>query len=120
MDVSSASAISCRLRSLVGDCKGGLMMEVVVAVTVFTLVGTAVLVGLSTAHTSGAATESQSIAENIGRNQMEYMLTLPYQLPPSIYATVEPHQGYSVTAVGEEYVIGGPNIERVIVTVSRG
>ena len=57
------------------------MLETVVAVVIFTLVGTAVLAALSTAHTSGARTESQSIAENLARNQMEDAFCRAYQEP---------------------------------------
>ena len=98
--------------------RGGLLLEAVIGVTLLTLIGAAVLGGLSTAHFSGARTEYQSTAENVARNQMEYALTLPYQPPPYNYPTVDPPAGYEVTAVAEEYVVADSNIEKVVVTVN--
>ena len=98
-------------------CRGGLLMEAVLAVAVFTLVGTAVLSGLSSAHSSGAAVKRHSVAEAIARNQMEHVFSLPYQDPPTTYPTIATPERYSVTAEGEEYVVGDPNIQQVVVTV---
>ena len=77
------------------------MVEAVVAVTLFTLVGGAVLSGVSTTFISGGLFEGQSAAETIGRSQMETALSLPYQAPPSTYPAISTPPGYSVTAAGE-------------------
>jgi hypothetical protein len=106
------------LRRLAKDCKGGLLLEMAIMVFILVVVGTAVLTGVSTTHLSGAAVEVQSTAENIGRNQMESVMTQPYQAAPSNYAVIATPEGYSVTAVAEEDVAGEPNVQRVIVTVS--
>ena len=95
------------------------MMEMVVAMVVLGLVGTAVLAGLSTTHMSGAKTEGQSVAENIARNQMEHIFALPYQAPPSYYSVVATPAGYAVTAEAQEYVLGDVNIEKLVVIVDR-
>ncbi|MBI2867040.1 MAG: hypothetical protein HYX97_01740 [Chloroflexi bacterium] len=94
------------------------MVEAVIAILVFALIGSAVLSGLSTTHTSGAATERQSVAENIARNQMEYIFSLPYQSPPLSYPSIAVPTNYSVAAATQDIVIGDPTIERVVVTVS--
>ena len=57
--------------------RGSLMVEVVVAVVLFGFVGSAVLAGLSTAHTSGARTKAQAVAENLARNQLEDVFSQP-------------------------------------------
>ena len=114
----SQGSPSAQLRSLAVGCRGGLMMETVVAVMVFTAVGVAVLVGVSTTHMSGAKVEGQSISENIARNQMEYIFSLPYQEPPSTYPAIATPLGYSVVALAQEYVTGDTFVERVEVTVS--
>ena len=107
-----------RLSTLMG-CQGGFLLETVVAVAIFTLVGTAAVSGLSMTQTTGAKAEVRSIAENVSRNQMEYLFSLPYQLPPSWYPTVTPPAGYSVSAEAQEYVPGDSNVEKVVVTVTR-
>ena len=106
------------LRNLAVGTRGSLLIEAVVATTIFTIVGSAVLVGLSTTHISGAKTEEQSVAENIARNQMEKVFSLPYRDPPSTYPAIVTTSGYQVFAAAEEYVIGDPNIEKVVVRVT--
>lgn len=106
------------LRNLALGTRGSLLIEAVVATTIFTIVGSAVLVGLSTTHISGAKTEEQSVAENIARNQMEKVFSLPYRDPPSTYPAITTTSGYEVSAAAEEYVIGDPNIEKVVVRVT--
>ncbi len=99
---------------------GGLMLEAVVAMAVFALVGVAVLVGLSTTHTSGATVEGHSIAENLGRNQVEYIFSIPYQDPPSFYPTVVAPIGYGITAAAEEFVQNETAVQKIVVTVDHG
>ena len=106
------------LRNLAVGTRGSLLIEAVVATTIFTIVGSAVLVGLSTTHISGAKTEEQSVAENIARNQMEQVFSLPYRDPPSTYPAIATSSGYGVSAVAEEYVVGDTNIEKVVVRVT--
>ena len=95
-------------------------METTIALAIFGIVGAAVLSGLSTANISGRETDIQSNSENIARNQMEYVFSLPYQEPPSSYPTVTVHQGYAVTCEAQEFTGGVPNTEKVVVTVSFG
>ena len=99
--------------------RGSLMVEVV-AVVLFGFVGSAVLAGLSTAHTSGARTKAQAVAENLARNQLEDVFSQPYLSPPASYGLISPPSGYEVTAIGEEYVTGDSNVSRIVVEVTRG
>ena len=111
---------------LVSDCRGGILMETILVVLVFSLVGTAVLSGISGTRSSGARTERQGFAENIARNQIEYIFTLPYQEPPSTYPSInlsgQDYAGYAVSgqAIDDPDSGGNPNIERVLATVSFG
>ena len=108
-------------RSLIGavrQCRGSLLLEAVIATAVFTIVGSAVLSGLSTAHISRARAETHSVAENVGRNQMERLFSTTYLDPPSAYPLVATPEGYDVTADAEEYVPGDPAIEKIVVRVS--
>ena len=54
-----------RLFCLLSRCgcrRGSLLLEAVISVLVFSVVGTGVLSGLSVAHTSGAVTQTQTTA----------------------------------------------------------
>ncbi len=95
------------------------MAETVVAVLIFTLVGTAALTGLSATLNVGSKAETQAAAERLGRNQMEYLFSLDYQEPPATYPAVSAPPGYAVSAVAEGLVLNDPSIEKVVVTVSR-
>ena len=99
-------------------CRGGLILETVIAVTVMAMAGTALATGLSTTYISFGQIESQSIAENIGRNQMESIFSSPYLDPPTTYPSITTPSGYDVTAVAEEYVLGDPRVEKIVVTVT--
>lgn len=109
----SAGVAVCRGR------RGGILVEVLAAVALFGIVGSAVATGLSTSQLSAGVTEHQSVAESVARRQMEYVFSLPYQEPPSTYPSVDAPPGFSVTAEAEEYVVGDLTIEKVVVTVSR-
>ena len=63
------------------DTKGNLLLEALVAITIFALVGGAVLSGMSTALNTGSMVEGQSVAEEIARNQMESVFNVSYQNP---------------------------------------
>ena len=107
-----------RFRCFVSDSSGGLLLEVVVALSLFSLVGEAIMMGLSTVHKSSSVTSEQSVAENVARNQMEQVFSLAYQVPPTSYPSVATPPGFGVTAASEEYVPGDPNMEKLVVTVS--
>lgn len=106
-------------QSLLKGRRGSLLLEVVIASMVLTLVGAAVLGGLSLVHRSGAKVEQHSIAENIARNQMEFVFSQPYLSWPSTYAAINVPPGYSARAEGSELVAGNQNVQKVTTTVSR-
>ncbi len=111
---------------LVSDSRGGMFIETILVVMIFSVVGTAVLSGISGTRSSGARTERQGFAENIARNQIEYIFTLPYQEPASTYPSIDlsgqDYAGYAVSgqAIVDPDAGGNLNIERVLVTVSFG
>lgn len=108
--------------SRLGDSRGAILLETVVASMVLAMVGTAVLSGLSVMHRTGALVEGQSVVENVARNQMEHVFTLPYLDVPGPYASIAPPAGYTVTAVPADLVAGvaNPDVQKVVVTASRG
>lgn len=106
------------LRLLRGQ-RGSLLVETVVALSVFGVLGTAVLSGVSTSYVSKRTFEVHSTAENILRNQMEYVFEQAYVPPPGTYLTVTPPATYSVTAQALVYDASSTQIETVRVTVSK-
>ena len=102
------------------DTNGSLLLETVVAITVFALAGGAVLSGASTALNTGSRVENQSVAEVIARNQMESVFNETYQEPLGTpYPTIVPPAGYAISLAADEYLPGDVDIEMVIVAVSR-
>ncbi len=119
-----------RIRSAIANSTGVTLLETVIALAMFSSAGTAVLMGVSAAHTSSDRVEAHAIAENLARNQMEYVLSLEYVDPPGNYASVADDvilnltipSGYSVSAVAETYLADDGftgSIENVVITVSR-
>ncbi len=111
-----------QIRTLVVGCKGSLLLETVVSVMVFSMVGVAVLAGLNTSYRAGAKVEAQAEAENIARNQMESVFSQPYRAPgQTAYSAITTTGGYAVSTVMEDVDPGAPDpdIEKVTVTISR-
>ena len=100
--------------------RGSLLMETVIALVIFVLVGGTVLRGVSTTLLSGASTENQSIAENIARNQLESIAAQPFQEIAANYTVVTTPDGYQVAITSEQLLTKlESEIQTLIVTVSR-
>jgi type II secretory pathway pseudopilin PulG len=115
--VSATGHFACIVRGVSKSPRGALLLDSIIAIFIFTIVGTAVVAGLGTTHRSGFQTERQSVAENIARNQMESVFSQPYQPPPFTCTPITVPAGYTVTCRAETYVIGDTNIEKIVVTV---
>ena len=117
---TSVQAVLALFQQTVLDARGSLLLESMAAITVFALVGGAVLSGVSTALNTGSMVEGQSVAEEIARNQMESVFNESYQEPQSTpYPTIVPPTRYAVSVAADEYLTGDLDIEMVVVTVSR-
>ena len=110
------------LSTLLLDGKGSPMLEAIVGITIFAVVGAAVLGGVSTTRRTGAAIERQGVAETIARNQIENLFSQPYRPPGTSYATstssVVLPPGFNVTLTTQEVVVSDTNVEKIIVTVT--
>ena len=56
------------------------LIETVIALAKFSSAGTAILLGVSAAHTSSDRVKANAVAENLDRNQ-KYVLSLAYVAP---------------------------------------
>ena len=122
-----------KFRRTFSGTEGSILMESVIALTIMGALGAAVLMGVRVAHTSGDTVENHSVAETLARNQMEYVFTQPYTIPPGDYISISDSPtitftvdaGYTVTAQALVYTEGDPNIvndadiEKVVVAVNR-
>ena len=128
--LQAAKHVTDRVRSAIAKSTGVTLLETVIALAMFSSAGTAVLMGVSAAHISSDRVEAHAIAENLARNQMEYVLSLEYVAPGGNYASVADDvilnltipSGYSVSAVAETYLADDGftgSIENVVITVSR-
>ncbi len=78
---------------------GALLIETVVALTVFGVLGSVVLSGVQTSFISKRNFDSQSVAENLVRNQMEAVLDQTYKGWPDTYSSVtSTPAGFSIVA----------------------
>ena len=111
-------SLAGRVRAVAHDSSGAVLLESLVAVVIFSVIGTAALSGLTTTYSSGDATERHATAENIVRNQIDFALSQPYQDPPFTCPLVSVPARYGVTCTGEEYVVSDTNVARLLVTVT--
>ena len=122
-----ARTVADRFRSAVSNSLGITLMEMVIALAIFSSAGTAVLLGVSAAHVSSGHVKASAIAENLARNQMEYVFTQPYVAPPGSYTSfaddaslnITIPSGFGVSAVADTYGAYDDSIEKVVVTVTR-
>ena len=126
----SAITVAGRFRSALSNSLGLTLMETVIALAIFSSAGTAVLMGVRAAHTSSDRVKASAVAENLARNQMEYVSSLSYVAPPGTYASIADDSslniaipsGFAVTAAAQIYVADdgfSGSIEKVVVTVTR-
>lgn len=116
------------LRWLARDSSGQLLLETVVAISIFGLVGAAVLLGVRVAHNSTSLVENHSIAERLARNQMEYVFDQGFKAVGQSYDSINDAPslfsvpaGYQVTAVAQQFLVADAyqgSVEKVVVTVS--
>ena len=99
-----------------------MLIETVVAVTVFVTLATAAFVGISTLQRVRLRTERQAVAENIARNQFEYIFSLDYIPPTTPYPVTTTPAGFTAsTTVGFVGLFTeDTNVEKITVTVSEG
>ena len=111
---SAGPPILARLR----DQRGTMMVEALIAISVFTLLGAAVLSGSTATRSASTRAEHAAVAENLARSQIETILAAPYQDPPHSYSTISAPSGYAVTADALELVVNDTNIAVIVVTVT--
>ena len=116
-----AARLRRRLGLMVNRQGGALLLETVVALSVFGVVGTALMSGIQTSYLSKTQFDIRSRAENIVRNEMETVFAQPYQAPPYTYPTSTTPDGYIVTSETLAYsTTSDANLETVRVTVQHG
>ena len=109
--------LASRARTLRAQERGGLLVETVIALVIFGLLGTTVLGSVQTSFTSKRLFDVQSESENLIRNQTEYVFEQDYVLPVGVYLTVTPPSGFTVTADALLYDATSTGISTVRVTV---
>ena len=126
----SARTLAGRFRSALCNPAGLTLMETVIALAIFSSAGTAVLMGVRAAHTSSDRVNASAVAENLARNQMEYVSSLSDLAPPGTYASIADDvalnisipTGFAVSAAAQTYIASDGfigSIETVVVTVTR-
>jgi len=106
-------------RKLLHGQRGTTMIEVLVGLTILGLVGGGFMVALSTTSIASGVIQVQANAENLARNEMEYVKSLPYQVAPATYPALPAPAGYTLTAQASPVAGADNQVQKVVVTVSR-
>ena len=116
----AVQAIASAVQRLHRRREGAFLMEVLIAVFIFSLVGVATLVGYATTQRTGAKLDVQAQVENIGRNQMEYVFDQAF-IPPgsaSAYDLISMPPDFGASVANTETLTGETTIARIAVTVT--
>ena len=125
---SVALSAARRLRDLVRESAGAVLLEAVISSTIFVTIAGTALIGLSTMQIARATLERQAIAENLARNQMEYIFSMAYQDPVYTYTTstsptdlvttTQPQYVISAVATSTAEFPGDAKFSKIIVTIT--
>ncbi len=117
----NSKALWGRLWRKVNGQRGGLLLETIVALSVFGAVGTSLMSGIQTSYLSKTQFDIRSRAENIVRYEMETVFAQAYKPPGQTYSTATTSDGFIVTSEAIDYsTTSDSNIETVRITVLRG
>lgn len=111
------SALKRPFSRIVQHQGGALLLETVMVMSVFGVLGTTVLGAVQTSFTGKNRFDDQSVAENLIRNQIEYVFEQAYVPPVGTYLSVQPLDGFTVTADALVYDVSSTDIETVLITV---
>ena len=93
-----------------------LLAVAILGSTVFMLLG-----GLSTGAVTVGILQEDVVAENLGRTQLEYTKSLPFNAAPYSYQSItEVPEGYTITSDAVAVSERNQNIQRLTITVYRG
>ena len=104
--------------------RGSLLLETIILMSVFGLLGVAVLGAVQTSYFAKGKFDIQSTAENIARNQIDYVFEQPYvpptDEPDALYDSITVLPGFKVEAKALPHGdASNPNISRIRVSVSK-
>ncbi len=105
------------LRRCLRNERGGLLIEVVVTLSVFGILGTAVLGAVQTSNIAKARADIDATADNLIRNQISYIMEQPYKLPGETYDTVALPSGYTLDVDNLTHDVSSTDISMVRITV---
>lgn len=98
--------------------QGMTLVEIVVAVALFGIVVTAIIMGLAVGILVVSKVDDSSVASQLARSQMEFVLSQPYAEPVG-YEPVSPiPDGFGVSITGTTLLPG--RLQEVVVQVSAG
>ena len=98
--------------------KGITLIEVLVSLAVFSLIGTAVLGGLMTTSKVVNTTDARETAKNLAETQMEWAKSLPYATSYSPAPTGPEYSGFIATI--NTNTLEDNYIQRIVVSVNWG
>ena len=99
--------------------RGSFLVETIVVMSIFSVLGLAILRGIQTSYVGKRTFDIQSTAENLIRNQMESVFGEAYTPPGNSYTSVAAPDNFSVSADAVTYDITSTDVETVRVTVSQ-
>lgn len=99
--------------------RGSFLVETIVVLSVFSVLGLAIMRSIQTSYVGKRNFDIHSTAENLIRNQMESVFVQAYTPPGNSYTSIAAPENFSVSADAITYDVSSADIETVRVTVSQ-
>ncbi len=106
-----------RLLNAAKDNKGSSLIEVLVALALFSAIGVTFLVSLGTVSTVTRSTDERETAKNLAETQLEYIKNQPFAASYSPAGVTGEYAGY-IAAVDAAW-LQDTNIQKITVVISR-
>jgi type II secretory pathway pseudopilin PulG len=109
-----------RLKSIWVVQAGGILLETVILLSIFGVLGVSVAGAMQTSYMAERRFNHQSTAENLIRNQFEYVFLQPYQVPSGAYSSIPTPPDYLINVESLAYPEdpANPDVSVVRITVS--
>ena len=102
--------------------RGSFLIEMLVAIALLSIIGTSLLLGMTTASKSLFSLDEMQTAKSLAGSQMEYVKKLPYVMEyvPEVLPAGDVNAGYTVAIVVTQEDSRDLNIQKISITVSHG
>lgn len=95
------------------------LAESLVAIAIIGITAVAFMTALSTGALAVRESDQEAVAQQLGRTQLEYLKSLPYDATGATYPTVDTPPGYTISLETDASIYTDTDIQELTVTIYR-